>query len=123
MFLFTESMLGIFVSLSFIFGFVLYKAAREEIDGFASKFDNKKFTILLPKIALPIAGLFGLVLAVSTKSKLEEMLAILVFAAGVIFGSLALRAKERKILKKHMVEVVAFFLIFYFFVLAFLNLG
>jgi uncharacterized membrane protein len=116
-------MLGIFVSLSFIFGFVLYKAAREEIDGFASKFDNKKFTILLPKIALPIAGLFGLVLAVSTKSKLEEMLAILVFAAGVIFGSLALRAKERKILKKHMVEVVAFFLIFYFFVLAFLNLG
>jgi hypothetical protein len=123
MLLLTEIILGIFTSLSFIFGFILYKAAREEIDSFASRFNNKKLAVLLPKIALPIAGLFGLVLAISTKLASEKTLSILVFASGIVFGSLALRAKERKTLMKHMIEVVAFFLIFYFFVLAFINLG
>jgi len=118
-----EIILGLFTSLSFIFGFILYKAASEEIDNFASRFNNKKFTILLPKIALPIAGLFGLMLAISTKLAMEKTMAILVFASGVIFGSLALRTKEKSILMKHMVEVIAFFLIFYFFILSFLNFG
>ncbi len=123
MLLLTESLLGIFVSLSFLLGFVLYKAAQEEIDNFASKFKSKTLVFMLPKIALPIAGIFGMILAISTKFASEISAAIGIFAAGLVFGSIALRAKEKKILMKHMIEVVVFFLAFYFFVLIFLNIG
>ena len=115
-----QILLGIFVSLSFAFGAILYKFTREEVDAFLTKFlPNKNFS----KLTYVSAFVLGAILAYGTKTSYSDAISISVFAVATALSSFTLRSPDKRKLFKHVLGNIIVFLLAYLAAVGILTFG
>jgi len=113
---------AVIVAASFVIGSLLYYLAKEEVDSFKQKFFNYKFLKVKNLVFLP-AGIFGIILALATKTPYFEITSLLLFASGLKVGSFGVAEKSIKQTLKYAAGTAIIFLIFFaafYFILPFL---
>ena len=114
-------LLALTIAASFAVGSLLYLLATEEVDNFKGKFRSEKLSKAKGVALVPI-GLLGLLFAMTTETQYFMIASLILLIIGIVFGSLVIAEKEKRLLAKYTVETIITFLVFFFFVYFFLNL-
>lgn len=118
----TDILIAVIVSASFAFGQLLYLWTQEEIDWLKNRFKSEKLS-KAEHFALVPVGLLGIVQGVATKSQYFEIISLSLLIIGLLFGSLVIAEKDKKLAFKHTAETTITFLVFFAVIYTIINLG
>ncbi len=107
-----DILVAVIVAASFGVGSLLYYLAKEEVDSFKQKFPRYGIFKVKNLVFVP-AGIFGVIQALAAKTPYLETISLLLFAAGLIFGSFAIADKSIKRTLKYSAGTAVTFLIFF----------
>ncbi len=117
----TDILAVIVISASFAIGQFLYAHTQEELDWLKHKFQSETLTKAKHFALVPI-GLLGLLQAIATKTQKFAVISVIMLIVGLLFGSLVIAEKDKKLAKTYVAETVVTFLVFFAVLYLILNL-